>query len=104
MSNPLYSLCSELDKVKKVIKNKNTLLGQLDAKIEKAILNRDKAKASLPIYQRQLDTGLARAKVLYQEHKVSLERDILIADNPEKKERAINHLKQIRDVLGIPPE
>jgi hypothetical protein len=102
MADKLYSLVYEIEKVQDTIKNKNKLAEQLDAKIEKTMLVKEKAMATLPLYQKQLDTGLSRVKELYPRHHDTLVRDVRIAESTVKKERAIRHLNDIRRILGLP--
>lgn len=94
---------SALFKVKDIIKNKTLLIEQLDEKIEKATLLRKRAQATLPTYQEQLTTGIARLKEMFPKYEPSLIREVRIADNPEKKERALRHLNDIRRMLDLPP-
>jgi len=103
MADKLKSLVHELVKIKTTVDNKKQLIEQLDAKIEKANLVKEKAKATLPIYQRQLDTGLVRVKEMFPKHEASLIRDIKIADNSEKRARAIRQLNYVRNILNLPP-
>lgn len=103
MADKLWLSAHELRKVKDVIKNKSVLIEQYDAKIEKATRLRERAQLTLPSYQKQLTTGITKLKADFIKHEASLIREVKIADNPEKRERATRHLNNIRHMLDLPP-
>ena len=104
MADKLWLSAHELRKVQDVIKNKTLLIEQYDAKIEKATRLRERAQATLPSYQKQLTSGMTKLRADYTKHEASLIREVKIADNPEKRERATRHLNNIRQLLDLPDD
>jgi hypothetical protein len=108
MKKSIYTLLFDIEKSSTTIKNKEYLVEQLNTKIQKATLDKEKASATLPINIKERDLYLQSLRDLYNEQTVTKHLDDVLDLDSKKPEGIYKdyYMKlhnRIRAVLKLEP-